>query len=200
MLQENVFYDIPLRKHTWFYLKIKSEKQSSLRVRLVWKAVFQIMEKPAAIVKNLSLLQLLETSTEIAPFRVDEGAWQFPLVQHKPGIHLPGFCLFISSISAIQMGKSTCDSICVWFGAADGCEWQTVACVGTYLEMTQSPASVCCCAAPALPYGRGHCQGSCIWSPTWLDRDPMQASRFQCWCLFVTCLLSKKAQTVLKII
>lgn len=74
MLQENVFYDIPLRKHTWFYLKIKSEKQSSLRVRLVGKAVFQIIEKPAAIVKNLSLLQLLETSTEIAPVRVDEGA------------------------------------------------------------------------------------------------------------------------------
>lgn len=48
------FMYIPLRKRTWFYLKIKSEKQSSLRVRLVWKAVFQIMEKPAAIVKNLS--------------------------------------------------------------------------------------------------------------------------------------------------
>lgn len=71
------------------------------------------MEKPAAIVKNLSLLWLLETAAGIAPVRVGEGVWQSPLVQHKPSIHPPGFCLFMPSISAIQMGKSTCDSMCV---------------------------------------------------------------------------------------
>lgn len=71
------------------------------------------MEKPATIVKDLVLLWLLEISTEISPVRGDEADCCFPPVQYKPGIHLPGFCLFIPSISAIQMGKGTCDSVCV---------------------------------------------------------------------------------------
>lgn len=60
------------------------------------------MDKPAAIVKNnLSLLWFLETSTEITPVRVDEGAWQFPLAQHKPCIYFLAFaCLYPASLQS----------------------------------------------------------------------------------------------------
>lgn len=43
-------------------------------------------------------------------------------------IFLAFACLYPASLQS-RWGK-VCDSLCVWFGAADGCEWQTVACVG----------------------------------------------------------------------
>lgn len=145
VLQENVFYDVPPRKPTWFYLKLKSEKQSLLRVRLVWKAEFQIM--------ILWKICLLETSTEITPVWVD-GA------QHKPGILLPGFCLFIPSISAVQLGKNTVTDVCVLWSS----RWVGMRSCFLCRHLSGGD-SESCWAAPALPGGRGHCQGS--WGSAW---------------------------------
>lgn len=169
VLQENVFYDVPLRKPTWFYLKLKSEKQSSFRVRLVWKAEFQIMV--------LWKICLLETSTEITPVWVD-GA------QQKPEILLPGFCLFIPSISAVQLGKSTVTDVCVLWSS----RWVRMRNCGLCRHLPGGDSESCwvCWAAPALPGGRGHSQGS--WGSAWSDRDPMQASRSRCPCLVVMLL------------
>lgn len=158
MLQGNVFYDIPLRQHVWFYyFKNKISEAKLLKSHTCLKDRISNHGKTCSHYEK-SVFTLNSRNLHWNYCR-------FPPVQHKPCIHLPGFCLFISSISAIQMGKSTCDSVCVWFGAADGCEWQTVACVGTYLEITRSPASVWWCSVP-MPLSKRALSGLPCWSFT----------------------------------
>lgn len=88
-----------------------------------------------------NVLWLPETSTEAAPVGGGEAEWCFLPYSTSPAfLCLTFVCLYPVSLQS-RWGRERVTA-CVWFGAADGCEWQTVACVGTYLEITQSCLSV----------------------------------------------------------
>lgn len=118
-------------------------------------------------------------------------------MHHKPSIPVPDFCLFISSISAIQMGKSTCDSVCVIWSS----RWVRVTncCVCRHLprDYSESCLSVLLFCSHAPLSGRVL---ACKASPNLtriLSRHPHSAV-FQYGCQSVMCLPSEGALIVLK--
>lgn len=136
-------------------------------------------------------------STKIAPLRVDEGAWQSPLVQHKPSIHPPG-CLYPASLPSKWGRAHVTACVCVIWSSR--WVWMTNCCLCRHLPRADSESCLCvllCCSCSLL--WKRALSGLLQLNLLLTYRDPMQACRFQCWCLFVMCLLSKKAQTVLKI-
>lgn len=130
--------------------------------------------------KNLFLLWLLEIFAEIALIRGDEADCSFPSVtaqaRYSSSWLLP---VYIQHLCNPDGERHMWQRVCVWFGAADGCKWQTVASVGT-LPRDYSDSCLCvvvfCSCAPlskralsGFPHLKLYLtwQGSC------------QASRFQ---------------------